>query len=289
MQAQVDELINISDPYDGYNRTLPASPFLPVVLASAGIPACSQGVESLGPKFGVTHHQVLAAAGQAVDLLPHEAAKQISDPAVAWAYVDQKQFNPRLHALIDLRTQIVKRPVLTTVEVLACPVRGQNKTHFVTGYVHKLYPRIYAMLSRAAGYDSALLIRGIEGGVVPSLRQAGKFYVYHKGDAEKAVDIDPSTPGIEQAVRAAPLPEAVSIPDDSGDVATARVDAPAAAKSAAKAGLAALEGESGPVYDSLVYSAAICLWQFGRCKSLEEAAMRVRKILNSGESLKRLT
>lgn len=51
-----------------------------------------------------------------------------------------------------------------------------------------------------------------------------------KGDTEKAVDIDPSTPGIEQAVRAAPLPEAVSIPDDSGDVATARVDAPAARK-----------------------------------------------------------
>src|SRR3972149_7377818 len=35
--AAVDEVLGIADPYDGFNRTLPASPFLPAVLAACGV------------------------------------------------------------------------------------------------------------------------------------------------------------------------------------------------------------------------------------------------------------
>ena len=66
--ASVDEVVDIADPYDGFNRTLPASPFLPAVLAACGVAAVSHGVESMGPKYGVTHRQVLRAAGAPVDL-----------------------------------------------------------------------------------------------------------------------------------------------------------------------------------------------------------------------------
>ena len=59
--APVDEVVDIADPYDGFNRTLPASPFLPAVLAACGVAAVSHGVESMGPKYGVTHRQVLRA------------------------------------------------------------------------------------------------------------------------------------------------------------------------------------------------------------------------------------
>ena len=39
--ADVDELVDIADPYNGYGRSLPSSPFLPVLLAEAGAPAVS--------------------------------------------------------------------------------------------------------------------------------------------------------------------------------------------------------------------------------------------------------
>ena len=68
--APVDEVLDIGDPYDGYNRTLPAAPFLPAVLAACGVATVSHGVESMGPKYGVTHRQVLRAAGLPVDLAP---------------------------------------------------------------------------------------------------------------------------------------------------------------------------------------------------------------------------
>ena len=95
--ADVDEVVDIADPYDGYNRCLPSSPFLPVVLAECGVPAVSHGLNAVGPKFGVTHRHVMQAAGIAVDLSPAEAAARLSDPNIGWTYVDQRAFVPKLH------------------------------------------------------------------------------------------------------------------------------------------------------------------------------------------------
>lgn len=285
--APVDEVVDIADPYDGYNRTLPASPFLPLVLAECGVPAISQGVESVGPKYGLTHHQVLHAAGIAVDLSPEDAAARLADPAIGWSYVDQRQFCPALHDLLDLRTRIIKRPSITTVEVLTGPVRGRKKTHLVTGFVHKPYPRIYAMLARHAGFDSCLLVRGIEGGVVPSLRQAGAVCHYHDRGEEHMVDIDPTTIGIEQQLRAVPVPEQYMAQKASGSVAT-MTDTTAVAKVAVESGLEALEGKPGATRDALIYSAALCLWHLKKHTTLGAAADAVREVLASGRAVKRL-
>jgi anthranilate phosphoribosyltransferase len=286
--APVDEVVDIADPYDGYNRTLPSSPFLPAVLAAAGVAAYTHGVEAMGPKYGITHRQVLRAAGIPVELASKEAAEMLGDSTIGWAYVDQSKFNAPLHDLTGLRTQMVKRPVLTTVEVLANPIRGQGKTHFVTGYVHKPYPRVYAMLARHAGFDTALLVRGVEGGVVPSLRQTGKFFFYHDRGEEQSIELDPAELGISQEVRAAPLPETLTEAGEGGDMVTASVDAVAAAKAAAEAGLAALDGAPGPVRDGLIYAGAMCLWHLHRFETPQAAADAVRQILDSGSALARV-
>ncbi|KAA6182899.1 anthranilate phosphoribosyltransferase [Thiohalocapsa marina] len=286
--ADVDEVVDVGDPYDGYNRCLPASPFLPVVLAECGVPAISQGAEAVGPKYGVTHRHVLAAAGIAVDLSPSEAAARLSDPALGWSYVDQRAFAPRLHALVPLRSTIVKRQVLTTVEVMARPIHGRRKTHLVTGYVHKPYPRIYALLARHAGYESALLVRGVEGGVVPSLRQQGVCFNYQQCGEEQAFDIDPTAIGIEQNVRSVPLPDDLPTANRPGDDIAVAVDVQATAAAAARAGMAALEGDRGPTYDSLVFSGALVLWHLGRERSLPAAADRIRAALDSGAAARRL-
>jgi anthranilate phosphoribosyltransferase len=283
--AAVDEIVDIADPYDGFGRTLPASPFLPAVLAACGVAAVSHGVESMGPKFGVTHRQVLRAAGQAVDLSVEDAAERLSDPASGWAYVDQRMFCPKLYQLATLRTLIVKRPSLTTVEILARPLRGRRLTHLVTGYVHKAYPRIYALLARDAGFDSALLVRGVEGGVTPSLRQSGKAFYYHDRSVEQPVEFDPAQWGIVQTLRAPQIPGAGNA--DSGD-ATAPIDTTAVAKAAACAGLEALHGARGATRDALVCAGALCLWHLRRCGSLDSAAAAVRKVLDDGAALARI-
>ncbi len=275
--AAVDEVVDIADLYDGYARSLPASPFLPAVLAACGVPAVTHGVESLGPKYGATSRKILRAAGAPVDLEPAQAAECLSTRDVGWAYIDQRAFCPRLHDLIELRERIVKRPVLTTVESLIGPIRGQRKTHLITGYVHKAYPDVYAALARHAGFDSAAIVRGVEGGIVPSLQQPAGLTYYHEGGATHRLDVTPQSIGIERDTRAVPIPADESATDDLPS-------ADAIAAAAADRGVAALRGEPGPTRDSLVYAGALVLFHLRRHGSLAAAAEAARGVLDSGRA-----
>ncbi len=282
--ADVDHVIDVADPYDGYTRRLPISPFVPAVLAACELPAVSHGAEAVGPKYGVTHRKVLRAAGIDVDLNVQQATKQINNPEIAWAYVDQKEICPALHSLIPLRTQIVKRPVITTVEVLIGPVRGKLGTHLMTGYVHKPYPPVYEHLAKLSGFESAVLIRGVEGGVIPSLKQESKYFQYlNKGELQE-IEIHPSHVNVEQDVRAVPLPE-LNAAKAAGDETAANMDIDQLASKAAEIGIAALQGERGPAHDSLIYACAIMLTHMGIENNLQTSAEKVKKVIDSGKAL----
>ena len=283
--ADVDHVVDIADPYDGYTRGLPVSPFLPAVLAACGLRAVSHGAEAVGPKYGATHRKVLCAAAINVDLTPQQAVQQINHPDVGWSYVDQKHICPALHDLIPLRTQIVKRPVITTVEVLIGPVRGKIGTHLMTGYVHKPYPPVYEHLAKLSGFESSVFVRGIEGGVTPSLKQVSKYFEYRHGGAMTEVEIDPGQVDVHQDVRAVPLPE-LEASKEKGDDTAAKFDIDQLANKAALAGLSALEGKEGPARDSLVYSGAIMLTHMGVKKDLKDSAGIIRAAIDSGKALK---
>jgi anthranilate phosphoribosyltransferase len=285
--AEVDEVVSLADPYDGLNRNLPVAPFIPAVLAACGVATVSHGLDAVGPKYGVTHRHVLQAAGVDVDRDLNWAAARLTDNETGWAYVDQRTFCPGLHNLTGLRQRIVKRQALTTVEVLAKPISGRKQTHLVTGYVHKPYPAKYASLARFADFEGCLLVRGIEGGVIPSLRQQGLVFHYRNGGEEMPVEINPQALGIKQPVRAVPLPDDPSIISGSDEIARV-TDVGRAAAMAAETGLRALAGEKGAAYDSLVYGSAIILWHIGQAETIHEAADQVRQVLDSGAARNRL-
>ena len=285
--ADVDELVDIGDPYSGYNRTLPASPFLPAVMAACGIPAVSHGMEMVSPKFGITNRQVLRAAGKNDSLTPQQAATQIENSDIGWAYVDQSQFCKKLNDLTDFRTLVIKRPPITTVETETMPIKARGKTHHVCGYVHKPYPPIYAMLAAHSGFDSALLVRGIEGGVIPSLRQPGKLFSFKGETVVREADPSPQELGFAHDLRAVPVPDSCKQESGGIDEVTGDYNRDAFAKAAVEAGLAALGGEKSMTYDALVYGGANILWHLGKYDTIAEAADVVRGVLDSGEALTR--
>lgn len=271
--VDVDELVTVADPFNGFNRSLPMSPFLPALLAACGMPCLSIGVETVAPKFGLTHHHVLAAAGKSFSLDSGQAARQIESAETGWAYLDQSVTSPKLHALLGLRRRMVKRPALTTCEVLLRPLAARRRNLAYTGYVHTNYPRIYAMLARDAGYDAAIVVKGVEGGVVPSLQSSAKLYRARDGDPGEPMSLAPGTVGIDGAAsRAVPAPP--------GDPA-------ANAPGAVEQGTAALGGAPGLARDSLVYAASIALFGAGSVDSLEQGAQTARRALDSGEALVR--
>jgi anthranilate phosphoribosyltransferase len=90
-------------------------------------------------------------------------------------------------------------------------------------------------------------------------------------------------------VRSVPLPDDLPTTSRPGDDIAVAVDVQATAKAAAQAGLAALEGQRGPTYDSLVFSGALILWHLGpRTDALQAAADRIRAALDSGAAARRL-
>ena len=269
--ADVERVVDVAEPYDGFVRGLPVGAFLPAVLSACGVPAVCHGAETVGPKFGVTPRQVLRACGVDVDRPVAEAAARVSDVECGWSYVDQSRFCPALHRLLELRVRIVKRPVLTTVEVLLSPVRGREATHLVTGYVHKPYPPVYAHLARVAGFDSALIVRGVEGGVFPSLKQAGKAFGFHGNEEETEWNFHANDLGFARDSRAVPLPD--------GDMPTERL-----ARAAAEAGLSALAGQDGPAKDSLQYAAAMILAHLDGSRDIRRHHPHAREAMDSGRA-----
>ena len=263
-------LIDIADPYDGHGRGLPMTPFLPAVLAACGIPAIIHGLESIGPKYGITAHQVLMAAGVNVFESVSKVVEKIQNPSIGWGYVDQKIYSPALHHLLPLRNKMIKRNLFTTIENLCSPLRGALKTHLHTGYVHRNYPDVYNQLARQAGFSSATIVRGVEGGVIPSLQKEAVCHYYENLSAPlKTVSLPPTDIGIEQTVRAVLFEhETDNLPQKT--LAT---------------GWTALNGERGPAYDSLVYGAAIALWGSQHSETIEAGAERAREALDSGQAM----
>ena len=283
--TDVDELVDVADPYNGYGRSLPSSPFLPALLAESGVPAVSHGIETVAPKFGVTHSQVLQAAGVSVNLSGEEIWKQICDSDVGWAYVDQSTFCPSLYGMAQFRKRIVKRAAISTAEVLTGPIRGRKKTHLLTGYVHNAYPPIYTMLARHSGFSSTLLLRGTEGGVTPSLRKRDEFIRDWERGEDEVFEADPLEIDIEQDNRLVPIPQEL-LPNKNRDFGPDKNNSEIA-KLAAKEGLGALEGKRNSTSDALLYSASLTLWHLGRYDSVQKAAVVVRKILSSGKVAER--
>jgi anthranilate phosphoribosyltransferase len=287
--VDVPDLVDLGDPYDGFARHLPASPFLPALLAACGVPTVSHGCESLGPKYGVTHHQILKAAGLRVDFTPDEAAARIADPEIGWAYVDEAQFHPELDALSELRRLIIKRPCISTWEKLCGPVRARGRNHLIVGYVHPGYERPITMAGRDTGYASTIVVRGMEGGVIPSLNAQTRVVSYQSGKPDEEWKLNPKDAGIESTVRSVPI-EAKgnqSPADEAIDDVSQEPDLSHLAGPAAEAGLEALKGTPGPARDSLVLAAAMILRQVGRADGLQSAAELARRALDSGEAQRR--
>ena len=232
--TEVENLIDIGDPYSGYNRTIPISSFLPPLLAELGLPTIVHGLDSVSPKFGLTHRHINTAMGLDPDISITDAKSRIESEDIGWSYLDQSVYCKELHRLVPLRNKIIKRTVINTLETLIGPLRGKN-THSILGYVHKPYPPIYATLTSIAGFDTSLLIRGIEGGIVPSLRQKGLMISYVGGVEKASVEIDPKMMSINQELRSIAFPKGLNIRSDKANLAEYTI----------ALGMAALSGEKG--------------------------------------------
>jgi len=286
LEITTENLINIADPYDGFSRNLPSSLFLLPVLAELGYPILSHGVLSVGPKYGCTHHLTLKELGYNSENSHEKIAERLTNKNIGWAYADQSVFNPKLHDLMSLRKKIIKRPVITTVEVLVKPISSRHDSFF-TGFVHKPYPPIYLELSRNAHFHAATVIRGTEGGIIPSLRQIGKVHFYNDPSGQDSMyEVKPEDLDINDKLRAVDIPNDL-VRKNTNDKIESKVSAIDIAKATVQSGHEALSGIEGPMKSCIQLGSAIILQRMTG-SDMTECSKEVQRVINSGSALKRL-
>lgn len=281
--ANVDELLDIVEPYNGFLRNTPLSAFMPAVFSSIGMPCVTHGVETVGPKFGLTTKRILKISGINVDKTLKEASDSLSNKDIGWTYIDQEKFCKPLYDLLDLRTRMVKRTVLTTIEVLVGPIRAKDKTHLLTGYVHAAYPPVYSDLAKVSGFDSAIMVKGVEGGISPSLRGDAKIFYYLDNNEMKEIKFNAKNISIEQNIRAVPLPKLEKQEEMKLDEISSDINVKDFSEKASEIGKEALSGKDGPAKDTLIYTGALTL-SIIRKIDFNDAANQIKKTINSGKA-----
>ena len=273
IELGLDEINVLADPFDGYVRTATMTPFMPAVLTACGVPSLIHGVETVGPKHGITASKVYQLAGMDVHQTPEEASQTLLEHG--WAYLDQANYAPALFALNDLRDRIVKRTALTTLERLLMPLRAK-KTNLVLGYVHKAYPSIYAGIAAAAGYDSTLLLKGVEGGLAPALNKPlRQFFI--EGELPDNVDQE------KQLIESTELFEAKSAAQ-SLNVDT-EFESEVAVQECLDVGLFVLKSGKCVARESLCLAVGQILYAHKRASSLSDAVNQVAACLDDGSAL----
>jgi anthranilate phosphoribosyltransferase len=166
IQVNTPLLIDLSVGYDGFNRTPCIWPFAAMELGRTGYPCIIHGTKEVSPKKGITPYKLLAEMDINPVMQNNEIIKRLENPDIGWAYIDQSISFPKLHALNEFRTRMVKRPILATIEKLLQPIKSTGKNIIVTGYTHPPYrQKTIDLIQHHNGFDSAVIIRGVEGSI----------------------------------------------------------------------------------------------------------------------------
>lgn len=180
--ADVPCIIDIANPYDGFNRHANALTDIAKHLAKEGHHVVLHGCAKVAPKYGITVRDVLLSKNIPIPQTFESAIDMLHSKG--WTYIDQSIFFPELHELIELRHRMVKRPLLATIEKFLLPIRSKKKNFLITGYTHPAYRETTrSLLSSHPHVSEFLFFRGVEGSSqLPTDKRAP--YIYGKKDGD---------------------------------------------------------------------------------------------------------
>ncbi len=276
----VDSLTHFGQPYDGATRYFRPTLFVAAVRAALGEPSVLHGVDEMPPKNGVTEEAVLKALGANTDLSIEQTAACIVDKTVRFGYISQRQYSPPAYGLRELRVHIKKRPPWAATEK-ALQFFSATSNYIVIGYYHIGYEKPLLQLAWDRGFQGAVAVKGEEGTSHYALRlgkpsTSGRMAINYSqgfrrvnGEREDfALDINPADYSFDYA--RSPRPDTVS------------------ANAFAEAGIAALSGQRGHIYDRIVLNTAMVDYLLRLCSNPHDAIQRTQAAIDNGSALKHL-
>ena len=257
--------VTVTGGFDGKLRTFNVGAAATLVAAAAGGRIILSGCEDTPPKAGRTNFDALRDLGIEAPQDLDEA--ELSLERYGSAATSTRYYLPKLHALLGLRREMVRRTALNVVEKLVSPVPG---TRFMVGITHSPFLETVPEVLRDQGVGHALIYRAIEGSDEAPLDGQSRMVVLKEGGVEE-IHIKPETLGLTRVGR-------TSITWTSPQDESSRL-------------LAILEGRtdaSDPVKNLLLYNAALRLWTADmgvEDAPLEYHVERAQAALDSGAAL----
>ncbi len=276
-----DSLTHFGQPYDGATRYFRPTLFVAAVRAALGEPSLLHSVDSMPPKNGITEETLLNALGAKTDLSLEQTAAMITDDQIGFGYISQREYSAGAYGLRELRVHIMKRPPWAATEKAQQFFSAREKNYMVLGYYHIGYEKPLLQMAAERGFHAAVAIKGEEGTSHYALRLGkpstpermavnySQGFRYKNGKREDfALDIDPKCYGFEHTIN--PRPEEVSAVDY------------------ANAGIAALSGEKGHIYDRILLNTAMIDYLLGICPDPHQAIERTKAVIDNGSALNHL-
>lgn len=161
-----EPIIEIGDSFDGVERNFNFNLFTGCILAALGHKVLLTGNETVAPKKGITHHQILVEANKNPFISIEKSIDQLHKIGVV--YIDQSVFDPKLWLKTEMRTHMVKRPFLATFEKILSPICSKEGNLVLTSYTHAHYKNANIEIFKNSPFiNKALNIKGLEGTIHP--------------------------------------------------------------------------------------------------------------------------
>ncbi|MBT5260127.1 MAG: hypothetical protein HOL84_04660, partial [Nitrospina sp.] len=177
--VDLDQLLQIADPFDGFQR-IPYFGFYAIpVIAELGLPTYGHSALPLPPKFGITFEEILQNHYEVGD------GERPLLEKYKFGYVSTQDILPQLEALRSLRIEIVKRTMLSTLEKILLPLKAR-KNILATTYFHRGYEVALTEIGKLSQFDRVIIGNGMEGTTLFGVHKEAKVFVQDKtGKAEQ--------------------------------------------------------------------------------------------------------
>jgi anthranilate phosphoribosyltransferase len=273
-EVKIEKLVQVSEAFDGFERT-PLFTFYTIpLLAEIGLPIYGHSALPLPPKFGITFEDLLVnhygiPADQTFD------QRKTLIEKFGFGYLSTQQSHPKLDALKDLRTEIVKRPMLATMEKMLMPLKAKSN-YLATNYFHPGYEKSMLAVAPLGGWDIAMVGNGMEGSILFGVHKLAKLFIHLNkiGVQEKKLDAsrDLDTATAQQIQEAFEALKKI----------------PASREKVAELGEQALQGKGGPAAYLIAWQAATLGCFFGRLPDVQSGYNTAKQTLKSGSAHEKL-
>ncbi|MEK9629424.1 MAG: hypothetical protein VW455_10435 [Nitrospinota bacterium] len=172
----LDKLLQIADPFDGFQR-IPYFGFYAIpVIAEMGLPVYGHSSLPLPPKFGITFEDMLVNHYQVPESGYGEKRIQLLKDK-KFSYINTGDSLPELEKLRSIREEIVKRPMLATLEKILMPLQAEGKNFLATTYFHRGYEVSLTEIGKQSRFDRVIVGNGMEGTTLFGIHKEAKVFI----------------------------------------------------------------------------------------------------------------